>query len=321
MTKIFCLLQLLPLGSIGNPAYSQTGLRPMILTAALLGVDGINFLIAWTAAVCHDDLFRREQAREDNLNVRQWTALEVPLISHVYGCGVIFCLTMVLGGGRETFLGGTFYQRNLVEYFEPVLPASCILGVELEGLEQERLWEQTATRLTAGDAIVLWSEKAALVRGEEGEAELLKRAGRLALASSQARVGPQSPHLDFLSSLLRSEPGSRNSTARRLGDGGPRRKAQEEVEGSEGPYLGVSFKKEMGEGGQPWAQSRFCLVGPTGEALFCYTKSHPFWFTEPEVVAGPKTLQAVQSPWGMLGAAVSSDLDFPGFMRQAAGKG
>lgn len=318
MTGSFCLLQLLPLGSIGNPAYSQTGLRPMIQTAALLGVDGINFLIAWTAAVCHDDLFRREQAREDNLNVRQWTALEVPLISHVYGCGVIFCLTMVLGGGRETFLGGTFYQRNLVEYFEPVLPASCILGVELEGLGQERLWEQTATRLTAGDAIVLWSEKAALVRGEEGEAELLKRAGGLASASSQARLGLKPPHLDFHSSLLQSGP--RNST-------GPM-STEEKIgstpyaaEGSEGPYLGVSFKKEMGEGGQPWAQSRFCLVGPTGEALFCYTKSHPFWFTEPEVVAGPKTLQAVQSPWGMLGAAVSSDLDFPGFMRQAAGLG
>ena len=308
----------------------------MIMTAALLGVDGINFLIAWTAAVCHDDLFRREQAREDNLNIREWTSLEIPLISHVYGCGVIFCLTLVLGGGRETFLGGTFYQRNLVEYFEPVLPASCILGVELEGMGQERLWEQTATRLTAGDAIVLWSEKAALVRGEVGEEELLRRAGSLALESSKARIRFKSPHLDLPSSPTDSVPGielsqennSTNSERPLLHDDEPMSTHQKivstpyAVEGTEGPYLGVSFRKEMvGGGGKSWAESRFCLVGPTGEALFCYSKSHPCWFTEPGVVAGPKTLKAVESPWGMLGAAVSSDLDFPGFMRQAAAKG
>ncbi len=45
-----------PIGSVGNPAYSQASVKPLVLTASVWGVDGIVFLLAWAASIAHESI-------------------------------------------------------------------------------------------------------------------------------------------------------------------------------------------------------------------------------------------------------------------------
>lgn len=45
-----------PIGSVGNPAYSQASVKPLVLTASVWGVDGIVFLLAWAASIAHESV-------------------------------------------------------------------------------------------------------------------------------------------------------------------------------------------------------------------------------------------------------------------------
>ena len=166
----------------------------------------------------------------------------------------------------------------------PPLRATCLLRVvDAEPvLPEDVLWERTAARIAAGDDIVLWSETAVTVVGQDGERALLNRAAQYAADGAaylgiayevQPPVGPParaSQHLNVFA-LLRPGRGAMNSTR--------------------------------------------------GVLAFRFVKKHPVPVVEAGFAAGTSSLQFEEAPWGRTSAAVCFDSDFPALMRVAGSHG
>lgn len=111
------------------------------------------------------------------LEVRFWDE-SVPFISHIKACLVLFFATILLGSAREAyFFSGSLYRwddTGLGQTEKMVVSASCVVGRWENGTELENLLHRTEERVRKGDELILWSEEAAIVEGEEGERQLLE---------------------------------------------------------------------------------------------------------------------------------------------------
>ncbi|EME52765.1 apolipoprotein N-acyltransferase [Amycolatopsis decaplanina] len=83
-----------------------------------------------------------------------------------------------------------------------------------------------------------------------------------------------------------------------------------------GIHVGLAYALYTAQA--PYIRNVAVLVGPTGEVAWTYDKTHPTPM-EP-MTPGPGTVHTTDSPYGRLAAVICYDADFPGLMRQAAGK-
>ncbi|CAM6087933.1 unnamed protein product [Calypogeia fissa] len=322
-----------PIGATGNPAYTQHGIQPLVLTTALWGLDGIVFLMTWTASLVHQRLQLRQET-----GANPWTVTlgggnldddDIEADSDTYSNGgegsrrlgqkvspkefakkvqrhdklvTIWCsfliFSLLFSGTKEVFFSGKFFERGIVDTIRPTVPVSCILRqpsalAETESLTSEFLWNATSERVKAGDAIIVWSETATVVYGQEGEDELLSRARELLSLEQEKRA-----HLQLKS-----------------GD----KKILSAVEG--GPYLGLSYAKII-DGKKyldPQSQyNMFTFMAPDGSVGFQYEKTNPVPFVEKETIPGPGKLKAVDTPFGTVSAAICFDYQFPRLLEQAS---
>ena len=164
----------------------------------------------------------------------------------------------------------------------PALRATCLLRVvDSEPLLPEPvLWERTAARIAAGDDIVLWSETAVTVLGQDGERALLHRAAQYA-ANGTA----------YLGITYEVQPPA----------GPPARPSQ---------HLNVFALLRPGRGD---------AVNSSHDAplAFRYVKKHPVPVVEGDFAAGASSLQFEEAPWGRTSAAICFDSDFPAALRVA----
>lgn len=308
-----------PVGTTGNPAYTAHGIQPLVLTVALWGVDGIVFLMAWTASLVHNRLQLRQEAGQLSWTVNGGAAALFEEIEDGDGngdygalasrrqtvkefadnvnkhdrvakfwCGFLI-FALLFSGAKEVFFSGKFFEKGITVTIQPTVGASCILRQpqevgKAERLGSEVLWNATTERVRAGDAFIVWSETATLVYGKEGEDELFSRARQIL--------------------SLEREKGSRGLSAL-----------------DHGPYLGMSYSL-LPDGKEAWSlrsqYNVFTLILPDGSVGFRYEKAHPVPFVEMETIPGPGELKAVETPFGTVSAAICFDYQFPRLLRQAA---
>jgi predicted amidohydrolase len=68
----------------------------------------------------------------------------------------------------------------------------------------------------------------------------------------------------------------------------------------------------------PFMEIRAILLDPTGATVWDYHKAHPTPGENMMVVAGPRVVPVVTTPYGRLATVICYDADFPGLVRQAA---
>jgi apolipoprotein N-acyltransferase len=68
-------------------------------------------------------------------------------------------------------------------------------------------------------------------------------------------------------------------------------------------------------------ENRAVLLDPTGATAWDYHKAHPTPGENMMVVAGPRSLPVVDTPYGQLATAIRYDVDFPDLIRQAGQAG
>lgn len=225
--------------------------------------------------------------------------------AHAMACGAFVGLLLLYGGLREVVFSPSFYQRGIAATIRPTVAVSCILSqydadfgrsggeppeiAAAPGGAESLLWARTRERVAAGDSIVLWSETAVYVEGDEGEARLLRR------AREAVRHRPARPQW--------APPGSIRA---------------------EGPYLGVTYLKllEGAAAGEPGSYvNAFALVLPDGSVALSLNKSHPVPFVEDSLQAGEAVLRSVPTPLGRMAAAICFDLEFASFLQQSGRQG
>lgn len=316
-----------PIGSVGNPAYSQASVKPLVLTASVWGVDGIVFLLAWAASIAHEGVVLADSemgggsetrhfvegcacSSQDHTpdgyeringpsralnrylkkNVRQKAATahrDHALHTKIFIW--VFFLSLVYTGCREVLLSGAFFERGIAETLNPTVAASCILRQAAGDAEVDSLWNETQSRVDAGDALIIWSEAATVVQGDEAESALLLKAAQIAREGRKSKQAASNLDVSPENDLMHA-----------------------------GPYLGLSYIKFF----SPWAalgaaNNVFALILPDGSVGFKYIKSHPVPFVETNLVAGSGEIQVVDTALGRIGAAICFDLEFPDLIRQA----
>ncbi|MFI7119660.1 apolipoprotein N-acyltransferase [Amycolatopsis sp. NPDC049868] len=84
-----------------------------------------------------------------------------------------------------------------------------------------------------------------------------------------------------------------------------------------GVHVGLAYALYTAQA--PYIRNVAVLVGPSGEVLWTYDKTHPTPM-EP-MTPGPGVVPTEDSPYGRIASVICYDADFPGLMRQAADKG
>jgi predicted amidohydrolase len=168
---------------------------------------------------------------------------------------------------------------------------SCILrqpdfeSGEAERVSSEFIWNATSERAAAGDAFIVWSETATVVYGEKGESDLLSRAREILSLNLWQKI------------------------------------SKRQDAGNQGPYLGLAYAMVLDgmELLEPLSQHNvFTLMLPNGTVGFKYHKSHAVPFVEAETIPGPGQLKAVETPFGIVSAAICFDYQFPRLIEQAS---
>lgn len=113
-----------PYGSWGSPAYSQYGNLALLQLLSVTGLAGINFLMAWCAAMCN-------WVWEEGLNSRQARSGAVV-------CGGSILLVILLGGAR-------------LALFPPSSPTVRVASISKRKVEPE-LSREVSNRMFAGRA-------------------------------------------------------------------------------------------------------------------------------------------------------------------------
>ncbi|MFN8488928.1 MAG: nitrilase-related carbon-nitrogen hydrolase [Caldilineaceae bacterium] len=168
-----------PFGSWGSVAYTQYGNLPLMQLAAVTGIWGITFLIAWFAAVVN--------WAWDNAFI--WASIRTEVL--VYAA--VWSLVMLLGGFRLAFapdpptvrvagIGlpeGVLEMSERMHTYDPALPDSERRQVSQRLMPlQTRLLAESQREAQAGAKIVVWHETAAPVFLED-EPALIERGQQL----------------------------------------------------------------------------------------------------------------------------------------------
>lgn len=159
-----------PYGTWGLVAYTQVDHLPLVQSAAVAGLWGIGFLIAWTASVANWAWERGFQWPRVSRGVATWAAL--------------LGLVLLLGGARLAFSPPTSPTVRVASFTIPpaghLSPWSLISrerkGAALDSLRGElrahhdTLFSRVLREARAGARIVMWSEAGAFVLADEQEA-------------------------------------------------------------------------------------------------------------------------------------------------------
>jgi apolipoprotein N-acyltransferase len=88
-----------------------------------------------------------------------------------------------------------------------------------------------------------------------------------------------------------------------------------------GSYLQVGVIVFRNTDRYPFMENRAILVDPTGATVWDYHKAHPTPGENMMVVAGPRVVPVVTTPYGRLATVICYDADFPELVRQAGQAG
>mmetsp|Transcript_31317 Transcript_31317/g.88812 ORF Transcript_31317/g.88812 Transcript_31317/m.88812 type:complete len:595 (+) Transcript_31317:70-1854(+) len=182
-TAVYTVVSATPLSSMTNPAYGLLDHRPFALLASLLGVHGLNFMLALACAAA-EDAFHLHCSSSSTAGSRP-EQRQIPALHGQKTSVALALLALLIYGGAWGHID-TFYQRDVEATAAPAeLSASCILGSPAGGGDLAWQLQQTAERVAAGDDIILWSEAAVAVASPEEEEDLLARASALQLQQQQ----------------------------------------------------------------------------------------------------------------------------------------
>ena len=175
----YLVTRLSPYGSWGAVAYTQVDHLPLIQTAALTGLWGIGFLVAWSAAVVNWAWERSFAWAEVRAGVLAW--------------GGVLAGVLLLGGARMVLQppsSSSIRVAGIAVDWPPALAPQRLLaervsGAALEALRadlhahEETLYAGVRREAAAGARLVSWSEVAAFVLEDE-QAAFEARAARVA---------------------------------------------------------------------------------------------------------------------------------------------
>jgi apolipoprotein N-acyltransferase len=156
--------------SIGN---SVLDLYPLRHIAALVGLAGVEFYVVLSATVTA-------------MCITKHTSIKGPYKPRF----ILFSIALFLITG---FLmqEGTLYQKNVSSQIQPLVPASCVFAqtAKRNTTEWNDVWNNTARRVEALDAFVLWAEEAVEVTDDADEDSLIAQAQELAVTTGRSYLG------------------------------------------------------------------------------------------------------------------------------------
>jgi apolipoprotein N-acyltransferase len=272
-----------PLGSYNSVAYTQYGNLPLMQLAAVTGIWGITFLIAWFAAVANWAWQRGFQ----------WTAVRRGVLLY----GVILTLVLLGGGARLAFfapraglvrVAGVSASRTAVAALNRQLPAHTLSAL-LAGQASP------ADRAAARSAFTIVDD------------DLLTRSRQEARAGAKIVAWPETSPTG--ASVLREDEPAFLARAAALTR-------------QEGIYLDMGLAVMLpGTGTGPFLEDEAVLIDPTGHLAWTYLKTHPAPGEQGLFRPGPGTVPTVATPYGRLANVICFDLDYPALARQAGHAG
>jgi apolipoprotein N-acyltransferase len=264
--------------SIGNSVLDYELMRQF---AFFFGIVGIHcfllFLGTWTGLL-FDYFFMSSKH----------TALRPQHTLRKFVTPVAVGILVVLIVNGFVFRRESFYQVPNEDLITPTVSVSCIFSeAAKENTDKwNDVWNNTRTRLLAGDVIVLQSEEAFLIESDEKEQEVLDYAQQLVYNSYVERYGSSSSS-----------------------------KHTKEI------FLGVSYEKM--KKGESMGTNQFALFsskkGLNGDPVWNYKKAHPVPLVESEIKPGAWELPTYtsSSSLGKLSGSICFDMDFPPLIQQA----
>lgn len=147
---------------------------PLRAVAGLFGIAGINFLvvlIGTSIALLAWNEFSQFLPERQSLFGRKRSRTVTSIIFLSY----LFIITIT----GFTIYSNRFYQKNVTKLLVPNIPVSCILSHEsltFNDTMKSVIWDSTQQRLQLGDRIVLWSEEAIEIKGNDEEQMVINKA-------------------------------------------------------------------------------------------------------------------------------------------------
>jgi len=270
-----------PNGSFYSIAYTQYGLLPLMQLAAVTGIWGITFLIAWFAAVVN-------WAWEQKF---AW-----PVVRGGVGAFIAILAVVLLGGAARLAL---FPAPAAPQVRVAALSASqAAVTAFNQQLPSATLNSLVAGKASRADRAVARTAFAAL------DDDLLARTRQEARAGAKIVVWPEASPTS--GQALQEDEQALIQQAGALAY-------------QEGIYLDMGLAVMLPGGGKgPYIKDEAVLLDPTGKLVWTYEKSHLVPFVEQgQVIQGDGRLPLATTPYGRLANAICYDLDYPGMIRQA----
>ncbi len=175
-------------GAWGSVAYSQATVLPVVQVAALVGMYGVTFLIAWSASLA-------------NLVVENWRVHRASSLAALSLAGVVFAVVLVFGGSR---LAAPQSSSSMIRVatVSPRTDDDANYRIRNATATQESLLDCSRQAVRAGARLIIWPEDSFFVYADDqpawiDRAKAFTRQERvLLLASYGVQVSQDDPRYE-----------------------------------------------------------------------------------------------------------------------------
>ena len=275
-----------PWGTTFNPAHTQYGNLPLLQLLSVTGVWGVDFLMAWLAAVVNW-AWEREFA---------WRRVRSVSLAYAGLLGLV----LLFGGARLTLFPAQASTVRIAgisqspALLETVAERQAELGLDPHAFNAEIVAGTTTPR----DRALLRQAWAPIVD------DLLARTEQEARAGARIVVWPECG----VQGLQEDEATLIERVAA--------------VARATGAYVNVGACQLLPAPIGRWvARDESILVGPAGDVLWRFEKARPVAGVEVTTVPGHDRLVPVETPYGRLAGVVCYDANFPAVLAPAARAG
>lgn len=272
-----------PFGTINSIANTQYGNLPLMQLASVTGIWGITFLITWFASVVN------------------WAWEQGFAWPRVRRGGLLYAAILAL-----VLLGGSARLAILPPQTTTVRVVGISASRQAVAAFNKQLPQATLNLLLSGKAT---QTDRALARSAFTiiDNDLFNRSRQEAVAGARIVAWPESSPTG--ASILQEDQSALLQQASALAK-------------QQGIYLDMGlavFLPDTGKG--PFLKDEAVLIGPTGNVIWTYEKTHPAPGEQGLFTLGNGKVPVVDSPYGRLANVICFDADYPGMVRQAGQAG
>jgi apolipoprotein N-acyltransferase len=165
---VYFALYFTPIGDVTNPGYTQVENSSVMMLSSLFGINFVNFLLHWVAALAHYFTLK-DETKYSRVGLRSIVA--------------ILLLLLCAGSLMHEFHEGRIYQTPLSATVHESIPVSCLYGQHNKIEEMVKATNEVLKQVPKPE-VILWSEVSTLFNTSAEEAALTLELSDLAKSTS-----------------------------------------------------------------------------------------------------------------------------------------